>query len=665
MKFKSLIAATLLVSTTAVFAGTGFGPEDTRIIREAADGFAEIRWPKDFNSDADAVTNRGACTVSGFSVALEGVGTAEIGHGAAVRNESAIRGAQMRQQAEMDAKTFCPFVTLNGVSITVKNSDAYNPFPVSFSGFAFDFSKSTNRDFLAKVEKLSQSSKVDKNVLFVKWLTDRGTISVGHDNIGTFAMNADQVQLGAVAIAASHFVQQLALNADPRLDELKAAFERDVAKGWNPDVKNKVIEQKLASEPSWFLCEQRGKKIVATEDVTGEQIAAFAKSQENSKMYFSLEVKNGTRKEINPGDKFNDELKYDSSYFDKSGVSPTAQINTASNVLYSIKTGLTSIAWTNETIVEKDPTLLWIGEKTFANDPTRCEQLMPVANSKFLADPKNVKSNEYPNGVWIASPASGCSTVGEIEHFGFSENKLFGYKRMPVVRGESIEQKGVYAFGDGVQPKVFYAGSMEVCRQLLTDGGLKIGKWFFKNRTEEDKKAAIEAKADEYVEQFFPKGLWISNSDGSCSAVTTEQLRSAANELHNRELELPAGKSIDSCRETINIDGGKAESTITTEAISGSNLFLAGLSIVAGRPDYIAKNGIHERSSFEIRDCGRAIWNDFNPKAKNEFRRDLKNRQMTFVTKTKGQCEELAKSYKTLDFDSFSKQNLQVKVRTK
>lgn len=638
---KSMFASTV---TIILLGSVAYAQE---LVSVGTDGYSTVYVPNEFQRNPAEISNDAGCYVGTVLIPSHVSGSFDKER---IANQNlAMDQALLQQQNEAAQKAVCPIVTLNGVTIQVNNKNRYEMFPLSFSGWIFDFSKSANTDFLKRIEKISQTAKIDKNVLFLKWFIDRSTVDVASDSTGEYIVDNQQLNMGGLAITGAYWLQKLAMDGDRRFEELTKAFERDVMKGWTPDQKTKSLTERLRSQASWFECRQAGQKIKAVADVSTEQILKHVRSQriDKQRLYLSLRIHEGKNKLITRNDRING-FPIDERYF-----------NDQVEKKYDYKTDKwiaqeRSLAWNYYTIVPHDPTLLWIADRTFADDPAHCEQLVPVEKAEYFVNPNKISTQDAPAGEWVSNPSNGCASVMEIGRVAHLENQNFGYKKMNVVRGENIASRGIAAFGDGLSPKVFYAIDNDVCHQLKNDGGLKVGKWFFPNRTPESEKADMEQRNNEFVDKYFPTGLWISNTDGTCIEADKNDLVAAAIKLN--EIEKKAKDSIDVCNQSIDLGGKYASSKQIISEISGAKIFAGALAAVAtsGVSLFASdKNSFKDENGFNFRDCAKAIRNDLEGDGVAITKRDL-----TFVAPSKLQCEAIAQAHKSLGEDDFKEKYL-------
>lgn len=638
---KSMLAATAAI---VLLSGMAHAQQ---FVTDGTDGYSVIYVPSDFEKNPGKISSDSGCFVN--SVLLPGQGSGSSDAEREANRNLAIDQALLQQANLAAQKAVCPIVTTNGVTIQVKNSKRYEMFPLSFSGWVFDLSKAANTDFLKRIEKVSQTAKIDKNVLFLKWFIDRSTVDVASDSIGEFIVDNQQLNMGTLAINGAYWLQKLAMDGDRRFEELTKAFERDVMKGWTPDQKTKRLTERLRSQASWFECRQAGQKIKAVADVSTEQILKHVRSQriDKQRLYLSLRIHEGKNKLITRNDRING-FPIDERYF-----------NDQVEKKYDYKTDKwiaqeRSLAWNYYTIVPHDPTLLWIADRTFADDPAHCEQLVPVEKAEYFVNPNKISTQDAPAGEWVSNPGNGCTSVMDIGRIAHLENQNFGYKKMNVVRGENIASRGIIAYGDGLSPKVFYATDNDVCHQLKNDGGLKVGKWFFPNRTPESEKADMEQRNNEFMDKYFPTGLWISNADGTCIEADKNDLVAAAIKLN--EIEKKAKDSIDVCNQSIDLGGKYASSKQIISEISGAKIFAGALAAVATSGVSLLasdKNSFKDENGFNFRDCAKAIRNDLEGDGVAITKRDL-----TFVAPSKLQCEAIAQAHKSLGEDDFKEKYL-------
>jgi len=634
---KSMVAA---MAALAII-GSSNAHADIKLIDERSDGFSAIYFPEDFpENSASVIGNAGGCMVTGVAGGSAGNDYMQI------MMQTSLNRDKLNQDLATEAakKAICPMITKNGVTIQVHR--ATTKFPASITGLSLDLSKTLSRDGLTKLSKISSQIKLEQNLVFVKWLIYQGTKSKLNDAVGEFVSNEEALDENDLAMRAVSWMQDLALTSDPRLQELTSAFSRDIAKGWSPN-KQRDAEEKIKQEPSWFACEAKGGKIKAAADVSSGEILKHMQRDKEKKFYLSLAVKEGKNIPIKKGDLF-EGYTLDDSYYN-SEISQKYDYKTQ-----RLYTPEKTIVMNSFTIVPEDPTLIWHGKNTFANDPARCEELSIVKEGLY-ADPKMITKKESLDGEWLFDPNQGCGVIEEKMRVNKKESSM-SYKTMSVVRGEDLTSRGIVAYGDGIQPKVFYATNEKVCHILKKDGGVKIGKNIFKNRTDDSMKKEVDDIKQNLIDRFFPTGLWMSSKNNvECSPVPQNELFEISKEI---DQSLAAKKEVDECNVGFNIGGKKAANSIPVAELSYGKSFAMGLaSIATGGMALLKtdKKDFYDETRHVLRDCARVIRNDDGG---NNV--PVKERQLTFVSKTKLQCEELSNAYKAKEVDQFLGENTRV-----
>ena len=505
VKMKKIMLAAF---TAGVLANSGFANEIGQVITTGDDGKSIIYIEYNKLGNSDDFLNRSSCVyiTQHNTNGPDDLNTINQNTGTAMQH------------------SVCQLVANNGVTFTVNNNLAAVEFPISIQGLNVDFSKSLARDSLKKLEKISVQTKENNVILFIKWLTDRSFKISGSDTVGQFYSSGESQKLGTEAIYAAYYVQGLVNNGEhQKLEELIATFSNDIAKGWNALERISSIRTKIYSNPSWYECRDDGNgNVKAIKEVDNEQLINFSKSM---KLYSSLDIKKYFSKTVKSGDLSTGNFLFDPLVFDN-----RSSVN---------------LAYMNETIVQSDPSVLWLGMKTFANIPERCANLQPLnlpgTGKLFYIDAKLSEKKQYESGRWYFNPSTKCKTVldGGFLASLYRYKNVENGKEMTNIRGVNMKEQGLIAFGDGIAPRDFYVdinsqNAYATCLDI-SKNGVKINDKIYKIRSETEVKIDTTKVANDKIKKVFEDGvLWVSDyKDGTCHQMMQQQVETIVDRKGN------------------------------------------------------------------------------------------------------------------------------------
>lgn len=509
---KKIVVAAVVAS---VLVNSAFAKNNIMIKTDATDGMSIIVMPY---TDVSKHINTGSCSymttfTSGNRGNREWDGVTESQH---------LNDRENNKLSAMQHR-FCQAQADNGVSFVIDQAND-KKFPSQISGLNVEFSKTLSKDSLKKLQKISIQTKENNAMLFLKWVVDRSTKNIDSDDIGSFYLNNENLDLGNTAVIAGYLIQDMINNNDfESLNNLLSAFEQDINKGWSGRIRDSLVEKKISSNPFWFSCElQRNKNIKAVSEVPSEKIIGVLKTyREDAKLYKELIKHKIENTAIAKGNVSTFGLKYDDRIIG-AFANPSSSID-------------------NQTQIEEDPTLLWIGGKTYASTPDRCEQLTEASigfknQNFFFYDKTKSKAEKVERDLYL-DPATRCQTV--VNSYSFPEDQ----QRMQIIRGEDVSKWGYVVTGDGITPKnVFISLNNENQQKAMmeciniSNNGFKVGKEVFKIKDRSEILKSESSELSQMTKELFPNGVWRANDDGTCSQVESETLEIIVNGLTDKRV---------------------------------------------------------------------------------------------------------------------------------
>jgi hypothetical protein len=596
----------MAVMAAGVLASGAFAKNNIVIETDPADGMSNIFMPY---TDVSKHINTGSCSY--MTTITQGDGN---------RDRDSVTVAQRSNDTEHNSLSamqhrFCQAQGDNGVSFVIDQAND-KKFPSQISGLNVEFSKTLSKDSLKKLQKISIQTKENNAMLFLKWVVDRSMKNIGSDNVGSFYLNNENLDLGNAAVIAGYLIQDMINNNDSEaLNNLLFAFEQDMNKGWNGKIRDSSVEKKIFTNPFWFSCEvQRDKNIKAVAEVQSEKIIEALKTyREDAKLYKELIEHKKENVLITKGNVSSFGLKYDDRILDAFN-NPSSSID-------------------NQTVIVEDPTLLWIAGKTYANVPDRCEQLTKADigyknHNFFFYDKTKVKKEKVERGLYL-DPATKCQTV--VNAYSFPRDE----QRMKIIRGEDVSKWGYVVTGDGITPKnVFIELNNENQQKAMSEcinisnNGFKIGKEVFKIK---DRSEILKSESSEFAQitnELFPNGVWKGNDDGTCSQVDNQTLESIVNGLTNERVKHWIN---DLHKRALNEDWVLEKNKGFDARSAGTSTYTKDM--FGGYTNYDSKDGLH--------------WENIKTgSGKNDWK-------AIYYTPNKELCEAVIKDHGTLSSDDY------------
>ena len=379
------------------------------------------------------------------------------------------------------------------------------------------------------------------------------------------------------------------------------------------------------SNPSWYSCEMTkgGSMIKARVETSSEEIIKSyitqtanihgMKIKDDVKLYNEIDLHNVSKDYFKRGDQDAYGLQYDVRDFENR--EPAIIID-------------------KQTIIPEDPTLLWIGRKTYANTPERCEQLAGTdergRSILYFFDPKKVQEKEVTTNTYLDVSTQCKTIVTEL----VVPNKWWpsSEKRLTLVKGVDISNWGVVATGENFSVDNVYipltgdrTQAMKMCIDIR-DNGFKVGNNIFKIKDRLKIQMVEKTDLDNKAKEIFPNGIWKSNDDKSCSQVDIKTLDNIMHGLTNHQQqhwyhELP---------NRVKYEQWELESELYKRTAStGTHT----KSFFGGYTYYDSKNGLH--------------WENIKTgKGKNDWK-------VIYYAPTKELCESATKDKETLSADDF------------